>query len=132
MIPEKVIKGAILNGWFFEHIGIVPHLASLCGKRAEDIVQLEITVAENQELPPAGDNKNFQPDYWAWWDNERQDFSLVYAKRFFLGMCFPFGLKIEEETGRGKAYRVNVKPIDATQPAVAVRQEADFSGREGE
>ena len=97
----------------YGHFGISELTASLYGDKVEDIVSVEVTVANNQEKPPAPqDDPNInEADYWAWWDNEREKFTLIWPKYFLLNMCFTYGMKPEEERGRGKAYRVNVKPV---------------------
>lgn len=39
--------------------------------------------------------------YWAWWDNEDNEFQFTAYKRFLVDMCFAYGSKVEEEHGRG-------------------------------
>lgn len=111
MIPEKTKNTAVFNGRYFEHFRIHPTTVTVFGRKVEDIVSVEITVAENQDLPPDNDNCDLKPDYWAWWDNETQDFSLIYAKRVLLQICMPYGIEAAENTGQGKAYRVNVNLV---------------------
>ena len=92
------------NGKFYEHFGIHNVLASLYGNKPEDIVKLEMHISEDQTIPPSDQSMN--PDYWGWYDFEEQKFTMIYAKRFLLEMCFPYGIKAEEEKNRGKSYRL--------------------------
>jgi hypothetical protein len=97
----------------FNHFGINKLSACLYGDKVEDIIEVEVSIAEDQTIPPSiqNDPKANEPDYWAWWDSERKKFSLIWSKYFLLDMCFPYGMPAEEERGRGKAYRVNVKYV---------------------
>ena len=38
----------------------------------------------------------------------KDDFIMIYAQRFLLDMCFPYGIKATEEKGQGKAYRLEI------------------------
>ncbi len=110
-IPRSEVKNAVFNGKCYEYFGIHPKTCSLYGKDPTDIVQVEISVSTDQTDPGADSHRNPTADYWAWWDNEEQHFTLVYAKHFLLGMCFIYGMEVEEKAGKGKAYRVNVKQV---------------------
>ena len=110
-MKNKIIKQtAVFNGKTFEHFGIKPHIASMYGKKPEDIINVELTVANDQTIPPPPqeDPNVNDADYWGWYDFKRIDFTMVYAKRFLLEMCFPAGLEESEKFREGKAYRVNV------------------------
>ena len=115
-MKNKIIhKTAVFNGKNFEHFGIRPITASVYGNKVSDIVEVELSIADNQDIPPSpqDDPKINEPDYWGWWDNEKQDFTMIYAKRFLLDMCFPVGIEATEKhykgkTWEGKAYRLNV------------------------
>lgn len=113
MIKPEIHTAAVHEG-VFRHFGVNEKSASLYGDKIEDIVKVEISVADDQTIPPAPQNdpKVKEPDYWAWRDNREQRFSLIFGKHFLLNMCFPYGMEIEEERGFGKAYRVNVKLIN--------------------
>lgn len=113
MNPGKEIKTAVFNGKCFNHFGITPMSASLYGDKIEDIVQVEIEIAKNQKRPTHQEQRDSAgADYWGWFDNEEKKFTLIWAQLFLLDMCFPYGLKAEEERDRGKAYRLNVKQVD--------------------
>ncbi len=97
----------------YHHFGVNELNACLYGDKVEDIVEVEVSLAEDQAIPPPPqhDTKVNEPDYWGWWDAKKEKFSLIFGKHFLLEMCFPYGTKIEEERGNGKAYRINVKLI---------------------
>lgn len=104
---------ATLNerGKFYQHFGIRPFTAMLYGDKPEDIVDVEFKISDNQSF------KNFDPndfivDYWGWYDNKRREFgNLIFAKRFMLDMCFPSGIAAEEDSGKGKAYRLEIVKV---------------------
>lgn len=97
----------------YKHFGISELTASLYGDKVEDIIEVEVSIDEDQTVPPSPQNdpKANEPDYWAWWDADKKRFGLIFGKHFLLNMCFPYGMKSEEERGRGKAYRVNVNLV---------------------
>jgi hypothetical protein len=111
---KPAVHTAVQGEKCFEHFGISPVSASLYGHKEEEIIKVEVSVAEDQTeaLPPQNDPKINEPDYWGWWDAKQEKFSLIWSKYFLLNMCFPYGMKVEEEAGKGKAYRVNVKKIE--------------------
>lgn len=98
------------NG-MFKNFNILEGLVSLYGVRKEDIIQVELTLHENQERPGSDDNKIPEADYWGWLNSRDDRFSLVYAKYLLLNMCFPYGIEAAEENNEGKAYRLNVREI---------------------
>ncbi len=111
--PEKPANfkvNATLNekGRYYHHFGIHPTLAMMYGDKPEDIVELEMKVSNDQTVPPANE-KDLSVDYWGWYDSEKNEFTkMIYAKRFLLEMCFPYGIKRSEESGQGKAYRLEI------------------------
>lgn len=107
------IHTAVFNGKYFEHFGIREISAFLYGKKKEEILKVELTISDDQSLPPLPQNDPavMTSDYWGWWDNEQKHFSMIYQKRFLLNMCFPYGIESSEEKGKGKAYRLEVKEI---------------------
>lgn len=104
---------AVFNGEYFEHFGIREVTASLYGKKKEEILEVKLTISEDQSIPPPPQNDPavLTSDYWGWWDNEDKAFTMIYQKRFLLDMCFPYGIEASEEKGKGKAYRLEVKEI---------------------
>lgn len=49
--------------------------------------------------------------HWAWWDAEKREHKFVYAHRFLVAMCFPYGPEAEERRGRGKVMQVRVEVL---------------------
>lgn len=49
--------------------------------------------------------------YWGWWDAEQDKFSMIYLSKFLLAMCFPYGIRAEEEAGKGKALRFRIEEV---------------------
>lgn len=98
------------NGGHYKNFGINPISAIIYGKQEKDIIQVEVSIHENQEKVPPN-SKNMEADYWGWWDETQKRFSLIWPQYFLLNMCFPYGIKAAEESNQGKAYRLNVNPI---------------------
>jgi hypothetical protein len=99
-------RNATFNGKYYDHFGIHPTLASLYGDKPEDIIEVSFKINEDQNI--SIDDNDMNPDYWGWFDNDRQEFTMIYAKRFLLEMCFPNGIKICVDNNQGKAYRLEI------------------------
>ncbi len=54
--------------------------------------------------------------YWAWWNNDHQQFRHVYYSRPMVQMCFPGVLADYEERGDGREMPVKVDIIEAIFP----------------
>lgn len=98
------------NSNFYEHFGIREALASVYGNKPEEIVELEMKISEDQTIPMPNE-KNLNADYWGWYNNSSQRFNMIYAKRFLLEMCFPYGISSSERVNQGKAYRLEIISI---------------------
>lgn len=104
----KVFKTtAILGKLGYKHFGIQDSIVHIYGHTEDEIIELKFIIAEDQSIPDSND-KSMEPDYWGWFDNHKDYFSLIYPKRFLLSMCFPAGLRGTEEHGQGKAYRLQI------------------------
>jgi len=69
------------------------------GSGGQDIVEVELT--EDPEGP-----------LWAWEDAEKPGrFSLVWPSRVQLAICFPYGLDVAAELGRGRVVRLTATLI---------------------
>ena len=94
----------------YTHFGIHPMIASLYGDDPKDIINVKIEISKDQKKPnPEGPYVG--ADYWGWYDFEKKKFTMIYAQYFLLNMCFPYGLKTEEERNIGKAYRLLVTAL---------------------
>lgn len=103
---------AVFNGSHYQHFGIHPKSVSLYGKKVEDIVHIRMRIAQNQEVPEhiAGPKSSKEADYWGWFDSEQNRFvsTMIWPSYLQLGMCFTYGMKAEEDRGRGKGYRLEI------------------------
>lgn len=107
MDTKKTYKSnAVLTNKCYNHFGICPTLASMYGDKPEDIDVVEFKISENQVV--IYNDNTMIADYWGWYDNEHKDFTMIYAKRFLLDMCFPYGIKASEDHNQGKAYRLEI------------------------
>jgi len=96
---------AVWNKTHYHHFGIHPTTACLYGDDADDIETIRVKISDNQSIPESN-QKNMIADYWGWFDSKDETFGLTYPQRFLLDMCFPNGIKLSEEHGQGKAYRL--------------------------
>jgi hypothetical protein len=108
----KEITTAVWYKDHYRHFGIHPKTAMLYGDNPSEIVNVELSVAEDQSEVSAEEHTKKEPDYWGWFDENQKRFTMIYPKYFLLNMCFPAGVKPAEEAGQGKAYRLNVKEIN--------------------
>ena len=98
---------AVWNEKYYHHFGIHASLASMYGDDPADIQTLTMKPAKDQSLPQK-DSGDIEVDYWGWYDAKRDEFTMIYAQRFLLDMCFPAGIKETENGGGGKAYRLEI------------------------
>lgn len=105
----KFTTTAVLDksGKYYHHFHITELSASLYGDKPEDIVTVELKISDNQDKPEKNANV-LNTDYWGWFDEPRQEFTMIYPQYFLLNMCFPYGIKAEEDRKYGKAYRLEV------------------------
>lgn len=108
--PKDQKYTAVLEDKEYKHFGITKGLASIYGDKESDILNIILSVADDQTMPPLPQNDPDidKPDYWGWFDNKEQSFIHIYPKYFLLNMCFPYGMDAEEERCYGKAYRLNI------------------------
>lgn len=99
--------GQIRNG-IIQSIGSSPKYPVMCGAKPDEIVELEVSLHEDQTVPSKPQGKG-EADYWGRQDTEETKFVMIWASFLQLDMCFPYGCAIATEKGRGRAYRLNVK-----------------------
>ena len=103
---------AVFEGGNYKHFHINKITASIFGNKPEDIIEVEVSIHENQTpVKPNTEQDSTNPDYWGYWDNELNNMWHIYPAYFLLDMCFPSGIKVYEERGFGKAYRLNINKI---------------------
>ena len=71
----------------------------MCGDKPVHKVLIE----ETQETPDC---------YWAWWDNERQEFMFTAHFKDMVRICFPYGVEICEEQGEGHLSPVKITILE--------------------
>lgn len=102
------IKHTTLEGkGYFRHFGIRPVVCCLYGDDPKDIIQVKCTISKDQ-------TEHKPPDYWGWYNlqkNEWETGGLLQPSHIQFSMCFPYGYPAEEKSGKGKAYRLDVKEI---------------------
>lgn len=100
---EVFKTSAIKSEKGFKHFGINKKSASIYGCKPEEVLRIKFMLDTNQ------DTEDIEgPDYWGWFDYSKQRFRIIFAKRFILGMCFPYGMEAEEKVNKGRAYRLKL------------------------
>ena len=106
---KNIKTTAVWNGKYFQHFGINEKSAVLYGDDVDDIEEVELKISENQLIPFSEQERTDKNvDYWGWFDNEREEITLIWHKRFLLNICFPYGIEATEKVGKGKAYRLEI------------------------
>lgn len=49
---------------------------------------------------------------WAWWDEAKQEFGMVYPSELVVRICSPDGFKSQEEKGEGRVLPVTITERD--------------------
>ena len=91
------------GGKFYTYFHLHPSITRMCDNELPILKVNIIEVREGEES-----------DYWAWWSYENNDdkFIFCYHQKKILGMCFPYGMKIEEENGKGIGVNVMIEIIE--------------------
>ena len=108
MFKPFEINAVFKNGHYY-HFGILELTASVYGDKVEEIEVVTISISDNQN-PVKPNEDTMEADYWGYYDYKKKNMSMIYPQYFLLNMCFPAGLKISEDRGEGKAYRLIVTP----------------------
>lgn len=114
VLGETTIKSTATlakNKDCYEHFGIHEKTAAIYGNKEEEIVELELVISKNQDRPEHKTGSFDEADYWAWLEDGKTGYYLIYPQYFLLNMCFPNGIKASEDVGQGKAMRVEIKNI---------------------
>lgn len=89
--------GQLEGGDYFDFYGH-PTLVGMCG---HDRI-FKVRVEEAELIPDTRGLCNANPEgYFAWWDEEDQEFCHVGASLHLVEICFPYGTKAEADRGRG-------------------------------
>lgn len=73
----------------------------MCGAKKEDIVKVRVREPKRNEINT----------HWGWWDNENEEFCMIFIAKCQVEICFPYGFESEEKLGRGKLCRIVVEEI---------------------
>ena len=47
-------------------------------------------------------------DYWGWLDFDDNEYKIIYPNYKLFHCCFPYGVQVEEKSGKGKAVRLKL------------------------
>jgi len=93
---------AIFENGLYKNFGINKKTCNLFGYKKSDIVNVRITISKNK-------NDKESPEYWGWFDNEKQKITLIWYSLIGLRTCFEYSLETMEKLGHGKAIKLEVK-----------------------
>jgi len=84
-------------------INIYPHprTVMLCCSRDEPIYQVKIREVRKGEIS----------QYWGWFDNEDEEYSMIWPSKIQMKMCFPYGPEAEESRGAGRQVNLVVEEV---------------------
>ena len=89
------------------HFGISKSLASMHGRKPEEVEELMMVVSEDQSIHFVESDKSIV-DYWGWRCEEEERFIFIYPNRMLLEMCFVYGIENSERNKKGKVYRLEI------------------------
>jgi hypothetical protein len=98
------------NG-YYEHFGINADFASVYGNKPEDVVKVTCQVTSNKPFELRDKHNDDKQVYWGWMKDDEESCSLIYPSQAEFHVCFPYGVSVEEEAGRGKAYVLHVQEV---------------------
>lgn len=87
------------HGWFYTDVYSSPIGVRVCGHEPTHVV----TVRE------ATDGEDWNS--WAWWNNKRQEITMIFPSRVQVEICFPYGHKVAEDAGDGRLIPVMIEPV---------------------
>ncbi len=107
-IKNQYVNTAVIENNMFTHFGIHPVTSCLYGHDESEIVSVVLEIHEDQTPVVQQCHELKTVDYWGWFDTEKQEFTMIYQQYFLLNMCFPYGIKAEDDRNFGKAYRLKI------------------------
>lgn len=104
MIKQYATLEENSNGIYFNHIGLNPKYAYHYGVTDKDkIYEIILDKHEDQSEP------NWDAiDYWGWLDFDNNEYKTIWPNYKLFHCCFPYGVKAEEKSGKGKAVRLKL------------------------
>lgn len=92
------------NEIYFSSIGLIPEFADFYGvKDIDKIYKVKFEVSEDQSEPDWN-----ALDYWGWLNFDDNKFTMIWANYKLFHCCFTYGVKSEEQSGKGKSYRLKL------------------------
>lgn len=108
MIEHFGIKRQNEDGTFFTRIGLDPTHAKIFGVNdTDEIYRLTFDIHEDQSEPDWN-----TIDYWGWLDFSDMEYKMIFPNYKLFHVCFPYGVKAIEASGRGKSYRLKLVSAD--------------------
>lgn len=89
--------------WGYAHFYGSPSLVGYCDSGEAEVLRARVSEYK-------GDN----PEYWAWWDNDDNEFHFVWPRKGQVEICSPDGFKESIKIGEGKLCAVKVDIIGKT------------------
>ncbi len=104
MIEKLGIKQENDFGTFFNRIGLEPNHKKMFGvKDTDEIYRLTFDIHEDQSEPDWN-----AIEYWGWLDFSDMEYKMVFPNYKLFHVCFPYGVKAAEDSGKGKSYRLKL------------------------
>ena len=83
------------------NMGITEKSAFLYGCNSSQIENITFEVSDDQS--PA--NTELM-EYWGWFDFDDNKYKMIWPNYRLFHCCFTYGVKVEEQSGKGKSYRL--------------------------
>lgn len=104
MIEKFGIKRENDDGTFFTRIGLEPTHAKMFGVNdTDEIYRLTFDIHEDQSEPDWN-----AIEYWGWLDFNDMEYKMIFPNYKLFHVCFPYGVKASEDSGKGKSYRLKL------------------------
>ena len=92
------------NEMYFSSIGLNPKFAHFYGvKDTDTIYKVKFDIHEDQSEPDWN-----ALEYWGWLDFDNNTYSMIWPNYKLFHCCFTYGVKVEEQSGKGKSYRLKL------------------------
>lgn len=106
------IKNKDNNGEYFSCFGIRPLSANLYGYSSDDIIRVRCVEIEGSSYSNRDKTNSKKIEYWAWEDSNGEIADcLIWYTFIHFNACFTYSIDCEEESGKGRAFRLTVEEI---------------------
>ena len=108
MIEKFGVKRQNEDGTFFTGIGLdINHEKMFGVKDTDETYRLTFDINEDQSEPDWN-----AIEYWGWLDFSDMEYKMIFPNYKLFHVCFPYGVKASEASGRGKSYRLKLVSAD--------------------